>query len=639
MEFHLNVRSSVHMVRIHYLDKLASDCRFKLSVHFESVDMEPLRTISVVNSSLLIDIENECSGELRGVKERVCILQLTTDDWYLNVTLQLQYDGQSDPRCHKLAVSVFDLGESLRMTDYPLASVYFQSSNNGYVKEEFPLTDHANPIFLRDEICSTRSLRYVSTTNSVLFIIFLDQTSVSWNDFNLSVVAYKTHCQAFSQFPLQYKFKKRIMERNSYWTKWRIQTDKDEFYRPFDYYASLRLELSEDDSVNYGFGLYLRNAQVTYTNLGTNDPYLVTIRKHSNRCFVYQYIHNIYYNTWLNKSNFYISVSTINNEITVGRLTRSLITFYLHISHMWVDNKTLGFRLPKEKPKTVPAFSLLNNNAINVEQWDKINIYKNHLLAEITCFPQEQNCRNISNNYISVPYQLDWHIFLPNKLKMLYHCYRFGTLIFPLCLSVSSEVKWMNIHSVNCLTSLIAPLDTIKYWFTLPYNNKAIHLSYVNDCKPTTYVDHIAVTRIVPHAFTIKWKMLPTLSIAYFGNPVSHSFTIIDIQRTRKPLISKQACAIIINVSAVPINNRYYKTKQQKFTSLDHSTYVIMNTTKPLTWNSANLICQQNAFTMFKPHSDLLEKHIVASVLEKTPTNIPVAIFSGAILGEVTFIL
>ena len=41
---------------------------------------------------------------------------------------------------------------------------------------------------------------------------------------------------------------------------------------------------------------------------------------------------------------------------------------------------------------------------------------------------------------------------------------------------------------------------------------------------------------------------------------------------------------------------------------------------------------------MFQPNSDWLEKHILAGVLTKAPTNIPVAIFSGAILGEVTFI-
>ena len=630
------------MVRIHYLDKLASDCRFKLSVHFESVDMEPLRTISVVNSSLLIDIENECSGELRGVKERVCILQLTTDDWYLNVTLQMQYDGQSDPRCHKLAVSVFDLGESLRMTDYPLPRTYFQGPDSGYMKEEFPLTDHANPIFLRDEICSTRSVRYVSTTNSVLLIIFLDQTSVSWNDFNLSVVAYKTHCQAFTQFPLQYKFKKRIMESYSYWKKWKISvTEWGQYHKPWDYYGSLNLMMSDNTSGYFGVGLYLRNAQVTYATGEKDEVLLVTIRKQSNRCFVYQYIHDIYYNTWLNKSNLYISTSTINNEITPGRLTRSLITFHLHILYMWVDNKTLGYRVSKENSSDsnmINEFSVLKNNAINMHQWERIRIYNHHLLAEFTCFPQavKQCQRDSSNNEDSSLY-LDWHKLSPNRIERLYVCYKVGILTLSFCLKLLDEITWMNFHSVNCLISLIAPLNTIKYRFILPYNNKAIHLSYVNDCKPTTYVDHIAVTRIVPHAFTITWKTIPSLSIAYFGNPVSESFTIIDIQRTRNPLISKQACTIIINVSAVSINNRPFRVEQPGVTPLDHSTYVIMNTIKPLTWNSANQICKQNALTMFEPHSDLLEKHILASVLVKTSTSIPVAIFSGANLREVKF--
>ena len=618
----LILTSTAHIMRIHLVLKKSS-CRIRLVTHYISVDIDPIKTL-YVDSSLVVKIESECSNSMKNIGyNSLCLIRLATLRGYLSTTMNLNYYGQSAPRCHSFAVSVFDQAKTLKFFDYPKANGADFLRKRPIVKfeegQEIPLTVHANPLFLREEVCQTREVRYVSTTNSVILIVYINHLHINSTNFNITVTTRQTDCQAFTQFPLEFGFVKRLIENDTYSVEPTLQLAN--FDHSFIHYVVLALG-------NYhhifGVGVYLRNAQVTYyKEYNDLDIFVVVVRKVRDRCFVYQYIHDIYYNTWRNKPKYYISL-TITSGVRYPSEIRSInaLPIYVHVTDKWLDNKTDDFNNSNTGIRS-NIFLHLQNRVTHTRLWSSIVIKKHQCMVELTYSSlSDDRCSNISNWYTDLNKNKLWHHLPAKTIEFMYSCYRFGTsLINCVDPSIATYVDSMREHTLNCMNFLITPVSFLHYWLIVPYNNRALLMSYTKGCSLVDVSDMVTVSREIPSILALQWGKLPNIEIGYFGNPMYQTALILQIQRTLVSVKYSYLCSIIVNVSTTV--SKTIKTYDEEL----NDKYVLMPSNVPLSWTEAEKICHGKEFAMFEPNNIHEEKYVLASVLKKVPSNIPIPIF------------
>ena len=626
------MQSTSHMLHFHSTTANATGCKINLKISIKSVDIAPKTTITIDRSANIINTESICSHIRNYSQNRVCKIKLTTPKNYLNVTTHLDFLGQSAPRCHQFAVSVFDHGQTVTFFNYTTDedNTFLYKSNQQlpsvtFNEHNIPLTEHSNPIFLRHETCEPRSQRYVSTTNTVILAVFLDTSYVDWKDINLQVVAHETTCQAFTQFPLQHRFRKRLVESNTVVSDPLVSLDDIDI--DFDMFASRMLSASDDTSLMYGIGIYLRKAQVTYlAHTHEDGEFLVVVRKQRAHCFVYQYIHDIYYNNWRDRTDYYISLSIYEEDHNNNKLSSGLISLYFYRSpiYIWRDNTA-------DQHENISDILIhLQSNTIHRMRWTHFKLHRQYLI-EATCFSQTEQCENFSAWYgNTTKTQIPWNNIPSHDIKTMLYCYKHGSVHLTGCKNNRTYVHLMTGNTVNCLKIFIAPKVDIHYWFIIPLNNRVILMSYNNQCIPTLYSDKVWFTKIYPDVTTLSWDVLPNIEIGYFGNPLFESPLIIDINRTMHSVKAKQLCSVDVEVSSAASISMYDRW------NLVDDTYIIMNATGPMSWNQAEEACHDLGLEMIELSNDASEKIFLSVLLEKKIMSLPVAIFMAPTITKVS---
>ena len=623
------MESTAHIMRLHFHISTILGCGYSLSVRCLSIDIVNVKTIPIINFSHSIDSESECVSIMRKPFDRICILRLTTVDWYLNVTMQLNFSGQSAPRCNTFAASVFDQGETLSFFEYQEIPSFYKVDKALFVQYEgdaIPLTDHSNPLFLRDELCESRTIRYVSTTHAVLLVVYLDAHNVRWDDIQLQVMACQTRCQAFTQFPLEDQYRNRVIENNTVTEELLFQLDNME--HTFNHVASLVLAITEDVRVIYGIGFYLRNAQVTYYRRPGAEFFQLVILKHPSSCFVYQYIHDIYYNNWLMRPDYYINLMISEKLGIHGTLASSFIHLHIYRSEIWLDDKTENYKFSKKYRK----LAKLENNAHHIQRWTDLKLYGHDFLVELICFPQGEECHNVSSWYKKSSVVIPWHHLDLKTVKQLTYCFQHGSVLIEKCMKSMEGNMYLNLlldHVIMCLTFSFTSPPRIHYWFAILLHNRALVMSYTNQCIPISYSDQVSITRVIPAPTTISWDQLPDIEIGHSGNPLFESPVIINIYRTLLSVKHVSLCTVNTELSATPMLSltKVFTPRQNVFRTLD--------TTGLLSWAGASALCNKQSLGVVEPASDVEERLIIAMLLRNQPISIPIPIFIGPRVSQV----
>ena len=630
------MKSQTHMLRVHFRSRTTEMKNCNITVHIVSNDIAPMVTVEVTNHSIIIESEGECHPYMMNKNasdSRLCILRLTALDWYLNVTMNLNFAGQSAPRCHAFAASVFDEGQTMRFFEFNNDKRLYDFGKAEIVKfegDEIPLTNHKNPVFLRHELCQSRSIRYVSTTNTVLLVVYLDSSAVSWSDVNLHLFVTKTKCQAFTQFPLSHNFKKQLVENNTYSEVplFRIGDVDTDIY----HYAALALTKPHADI--YGIAIYLRNSQVTYYKGKIGSEFSVIVRKNIQYCFIYQYIHDIYYNNWLNNLSYYISLTIVDSHNIHTKFTSSVIPVYLSRTHTWLDNRSKEFRYPVWT-LVQNAFQYLKNNIKHNRHWYGLRIYQKQFFIELTCPTQFQQCLDIAGWYNVSSRVILWHDVSFVNLTMIRKCYTFGSIVTNMCDTADPAygvyMKPILAHNLECEMFSVTPISNIHYWFVTPLYNRVILISYVNSCMSIPYTDKVTVTRLFPIPTTLTWQGLPNIEIGHSGNPLIAAPTIINIHRTMSPFEKyKHINSIQIDISSPPSLSMASKW------ILRNNSYTIIKSSGKLSWKEAEHSCRSQNLDIYDTLADAEEKIIVWLLLERRIMTIPIAIFTGPTLSTVS---
>ena len=630
----IDVQSSSHILRVHIVTS-NSQCHYRMTSQFESVEIPPMLTLQVDNK-LIIDGGHECKHLMYGIWSRLCIIRLLTQHQYQNVTVDLQFTGQSDPRCHVFAVSVFDEGASLKLFEYskefPLADTITK-----FEGKEIPLTNHADPILLRDESCQTGLKSYVSTTNSILLVVYLEHSYIHWDNLTLKVISKTTSCQAFTQFPLEPGFLMRMIENNSY------HVDKMMDVGHFDsryYYSAgmlLRVAAYTSNHDTYGMGIYLKSVKLTYFKLATSSDIFLVVQKNTNQCIVYQYIHNIYYNTWLNTPERVIILTVVKDHASVNKMSGNVMTVQFHIVYALLNNRTSNSSVKKKSGTW--EYILAHNQFVNYTRFlEEFTIEKKTLLFQITMFPGVESCNNITEWYNGVNNNsLMWPAMSSLQYRSIYQCYSYSGAMSYLDCAQSPIVEYfheMLTHTIDCMHFLIDDSFTTLYWLPIPYNNRAIWIIYANFCLPLSTVDEISVTRASTTTVTVlSWMGPPDIEIGYFGNPLIQSPTTVNI--SRKFLISEahSMCPIEVTISKYTSTSIY---NMQSSLFWNEEDYVLMPQMTNLSWNDANRRCHEQGMEILEPYADTEEKFIVNLILKNNHNiNIPLPIFYGPTMRKV----
>ena len=609
-------------------------CFVALGAHLESVDVKPMKTLAVHDNPVAVHVVTECLHLMEVTHKKLCIIKLTAAELYLNVTLQLQYNGQSEPRCHQFSVSVFDLGETLRFFDFPKGYQFYEKPPDvKFEGQEIPLSRHANPLFLRAEVCQQKDLRYVSTSNSVLIVMYFGFHQMK--NLNLTIIARETACQAFTQFPLQRGFRQRLIENHT------ISEEPIVDMRDMDSsdQDALTIGLRLGTPIIYGIVLYLKTARITYYQLkSVNDRYNVYIVKKKQCCFVYQYAHNIYYSTWMGAYHKHIRLSIVDDEPSALRLTGHLISLQPHFTYIWIDNETTeyGFSATEKLDYTLITFQ---NNVNYTLQLTEVGIHRKQYLFDLICFMQSDQCRDIINLNLSYPITLPWRHLARYKVELLYKCYQEERYHRSLCMkeNLSELARSMVSHTISCLDFVLRPIRNVFYWFSVPYHNRVIQMAYSNNCRPLTFNDEISVTKDLPTTVTLTWNRLPSTEIGYFGNPMKNTNLSATILRIRRTLLTNSTgfgCSIQVTIGKTVSHSILNKSN----VAWKNNTYMKVPPMGSLSWNDAERLCKERGLEMFRPFSYAEEKFVVGILLSASVFSIPNMMFYGPTLKMVSLI-
>ena len=609
-------------------------CLYNLTAQFETVDIPPIKTLLIAHAEIL-HMERECEQLIKGAWKRLCIIRLMAANRYLNVSWNMRFTGQSNPRCHSHAVSIFDKGETLRLFNYPQEHISTDPKAIIFQEGGMALTKHVNPIFLRDESCRTIGSNYISTTNAVLFVIYIDPYYVNWRDLDVTIAVQLTDCQAFTQFPLEQGFLMRMIEQNS--------SNIDPVFQPgrtFNilsghYYAAWLLRTASIEKDRYkasGMGVYLKNIKITYHNVDRTDAFHVVFHKKQERCVMYQYVHNIYYNTWSNTPDNYIQLSVVADDDNVGKVRYSdIIKFQVAIVHTWFHNISSQHLLPNLRIQETNAskFILLHRPNVNYSNsLSDLEIHKGKVLFNVMMFSTADMCNgNISAWYNSITNgSIVWLDLAALPHSTLAKCYQHAQLQCSGA-DVADPTAIMILHTIDCLHFVIDIISTTHYWLVIPYSNRDILIASNTSCLPVFSEVEISLTRTGTNVTTLLWRRPPNMKIGYFGNPHQISVTIVNISRKIQVFKTEPQCQIQLKTSKTEKKNIY--NNRLMFWKKEY--YELMPSLSNFSWNDAAGICRKLGWSLFEPHTVAEEMTVVNQYLIKNSNaDIPLPMFYGA---------
>ena len=608
-------------------------CLYNLTAHFETVDIPPIKTLLIAHAEIL-HMERECEQLMKGAWKRMCIIRLMAANRYLNVSWNMRFTGQSNPRCHSHAVSIFDEGETLRFFKYPYEPMTDPSVTK-YREGGMALTKHANPIFLRDEACRTMRNNYISTTNAVLLVIYIDPYYFNWRDLDVTIAVQLTDCQAFTQFPLEQGFLMQMVEQNSSNIDTVFQHGRTLNIMSGHYYAAMLLRFASHAQKRYnasGMGVYLKNIRITYHNVDRADAFHVVFHKKQERCVVYQYVHNIYYNTWSNTPDNYIQLSVVADDDNVGKVRYSdIIKFQIEIVHTWFHNITRQHLLSTSRIQAENASEFLLLHRANVNYSNSLSdlkIPKGKVLFNVIMFSTADMCNgNISAWYNSITNgSIVWLDLAALPHRTLSKCYQHASLQCSGA-DVADPTAIMILHTIDCLHFVVDIISTTHYWLVIPYNNRDILIASNTSCLPVFSEVEISLTRTGTNVTTLSWRRPPNMKIGYFGNPQQISVTIVNISRKIRVYKTEPQCQIQLKTSKTEKKNIY--NDRLMFWKEDY--YELMPSLSNLSWNDAAGICRKLGWSLFEPHTVTEEMTVVNRyLLKNSDADIPLPMFYGA---------